>query len=38
MELVDSAGARAGKYNVTIKNARGVQVGDGNVQFNNFGA
>jgi RIP homotypic interaction motif len=37
MELVDSVGARAGKYNVTVANSRGVQVGDGNVQFNNFG-
>jgi RIP homotypic interaction motif len=36
MELVDAAGARAGKYNVTIANAHGVQIGDGNVQFNNF--
>jgi hypothetical protein len=37
MELVDSVGARVGKYNVTVANSRGVQVGDGNVQFNNFG-
>ena len=36
MELVDQAGARAGKYNVTIKDARGVQVGDGNIQVNRF--
>jgi hypothetical protein len=37
MELLDGAGARVGKYNVTVANSRGVQVGDGNVQFNNFG-
>jgi len=36
MELVDQAGARVGKYNVTIKDAKGVQVGDGNVQVNRF--
>ncbi len=36
MELFDGAGARAGKYNVTIKNSRGVQVGDGNIQVNRF--
>jgi hypothetical protein len=36
MELVDQPGARSGKYNVTIKDSRGFQVGDGNVQFNQF--
>ena len=36
MELVDGAGAGAGKYTVTIKDSTGVQVGDGNVQVNNF--
>ena len=36
MELVDQAGSRAGKYNVTIKDARGVQIGDGNIQVNRF--
>ena len=36
MKLVDQAGARAGKYNVTIKDAKGVQIGDGNVQVNRF--
>jgi hypothetical protein len=36
MELVDQAGARAGKYNVTIKDSKGVQVGDGNIQVNRF--
>ena len=38
MELVDGVGARAGKYNVKVANSTGVQVGDGNVQFNTFGA
>lgn len=37
MELVDAAGARAGKYAVTITGSRGVQVGDNNVQINRFG-
>lgn len=36
MELVDQSGARAGKYSVTIKHAKGVQVGDGNIQVNRF--
>jgi hypothetical protein len=36
MELVDEAGARAGQYNVTIKDSQGVQVGDGNIQVNRF--
>jgi hypothetical protein len=36
MELVDQAGARAGKYNVTIKGSKGVQVGDSNIQVNRF--
>jgi len=36
MELVDQAGARVGKYNVTIKDSQGVQVGDGNIQVNKF--
>ena len=36
MELVDGSGARAGTYNVTIKNAKGVQFGDGNIQVNHF--
>ena len=38
MELHDAAGARAGKYNVTVNNSQGVQVGDGNTQINHFGA
>jgi hypothetical protein len=36
MELVDGAGARAGKYNVTVTDSKGVQVGDGNSQVNFF--
>ena len=36
MELVDAPGARAGKYNVTIKNAEGLQIGDNNIQVNHF--
>ena len=36
MELVDQAGAKSGKYNVTIKDSKGVQVGDGNLQVNKF--
>lgn len=37
MDLVDAAGARAGKYKVTIKDSQGVQVGDNNIQVNRFG-
>jgi hypothetical protein len=36
MELVDQPGAKSGKYNVRIKDSRGVQVGDGNIQVNKF--
>jgi hypothetical protein len=36
MELIDQAGAKSGKYNVTIKDSKGVQVGDGNIQVNKF--
>jgi len=36
MALLDQAGARAGKYQVTLTGASGVQVGDGNVQVNRF--
>ncbi|HWG60176.1 MAG TPA: hypothetical protein VG253_00555 [Streptosporangiaceae bacterium] len=36
MELLDQAGAKSGKYNVTIKDSKGVQVGDGNLQVNKF--
>lgn len=38
MHLVDGEGFRAGKYNVDVRGAQGVQVGDHNVQRNLFGA
>jgi hypothetical protein len=34
MELADRTGAGAGKYAVTIRNSKGFQVGDGNIQVN----
>jgi hypothetical protein len=36
MELVDEAGARAGKYNVDLRGAQGVQVGGHGHQYNVF--
>jgi hypothetical protein len=36
MELVDQAGAKSGKYTVTIRDSKGFQVGDGNAQVNKF--
>jgi hypothetical protein len=36
MGLVDQSGAKSGKYNVAIKDSKGFQVGDGNVQVNKF--
>ena len=36
MDLLDQAGARSGKYNVTIKDSKGVQVGDHGYQVNTF--
>jgi hypothetical protein len=36
MDLVDRTGARAGQYNVTVTNSKGVQIGDGNIQVNRF--
>lgn len=36
MELIDQQGAKSGKYNVTITDSKGVQIGDGNVQVNRF--
>jgi hypothetical protein len=36
MELVDQASAKSGKYNVTVRDSKGVQVGDGNIQVNKF--
>jgi hypothetical protein len=38
MNLVDGAGARAGKYTVDVQGAQGVQVGDHNRQDNVFQA
>jgi len=36
MNLVDAAGARAGKYTVDVRGAQGVQIGDHNRQDNVF--
>jgi hypothetical protein len=36
MDLIDQAGAKAGKYNVTFTGSKGVQIGDGNIQTNTF--
>jgi hypothetical protein len=36
MDLIDQAGAKAGKYNVTVHNSQGVQVGDHGFQINKF--
>lgn len=36
LELIDQSRAKSGKYNVTIKDSDGVQVGDGNFQVNKF--
>ena len=38
MKLLDPRGTGAGKYVVSVHNSRGVQVGDGGTQVNNFGA
>ncbi len=38
MNLVDGAGARAGKYTVDVRGAQGVQTGDHNRQDNVFNA
>jgi hypothetical protein len=37
MALLDAAGTQAGKYNVDLHGTQGVQVGDGNQQFNVYG-
>jgi hypothetical protein len=37
MRLLDAKGSQAGKYNVSVSNSAGVQVGDGNTQANYFG-
>ena len=36
MSLVDGAGSLAGKYAVQVRDSRGVQVGDHNIQHNRF--
>jgi hypothetical protein len=36
LALVDPSGAAAGKYTVDLREAKGVQVGDHNVQHNQF--
>ncbi len=36
MDLFDEAGAKSGKYNLTIANAQGVQIGDHGFQINKF--
>jgi hypothetical protein len=38
LDLVDEAGARAGKYTVDVRGARGVQIGDYTRQDNVFNA
>jgi hypothetical protein len=38
MELLDAAGARAGKYDVDLRGGHGVQVGEGNQQVNIYNA
>jgi hypothetical protein len=36
MEYLDREGVESGKYHVTIKGSKGVQVGDGNLQVNKW--
>jgi hypothetical protein len=36
MGQLDPAGSRHGKYAVDLRDAKGVQIGDGSVQFNQF--
>jgi len=36
LALLNPAEAKAGRYRVTVKDSKGVQVGDGNVQVNRF--
>jgi hypothetical protein len=38
MKLIDEAGSESGKYVVTVRESRGVQVGDRNTQTNTFEA
>ena len=35
--LLDAAGSQAGKYQVTVSESQGVQIGDGSIQHNTFG-
>jgi hypothetical protein len=37
MRLLDARGSREGKYVVSVRDSRGVQIGDGNTQTNYFG-
>lgn len=36
MRLADEHGFRSGKYNVDLRGSQGVQIGDGNSQYNTF--
>ena len=36
LRLADPSGVRAGKYVVDLRDAKGVQLGDNNIQINNF--
>jgi hypothetical protein len=38
MKLIDEAGARSGKYTITIHGGQGIQIGDGNWQTNTYGS
>jgi hypothetical protein len=38
MRLLDAPGMRAGKYVVEVHGSQGVQIGDGGLQINTFGA
>jgi hypothetical protein len=37
MKMLDPRGSQAGKYTVSIRDAQGVQIGDGNTQTNYYG-
>jgi hypothetical protein len=36
MKLLDEPGAKSGKYDVKVKDSKGVMIGDGNIQVNRF--